>query len=226
MPALSKRHRRERAKARSGLVGLHTVRPGHRGRDPPARDRTVAPAAMPGVPDRHRVAASRRPDLRRQPAKTFSRGCCAAGAARYPDPRRTSMAQSTAHKHDSTRRATYQDVLDAPAHLVAEVVDGTLHTHPRRMGSGTIGESCRRSPHDEACAGTARAHRGPPATMPALPKRHRQERAKARPSLVGLHTVRPSQRGRDPPARDCTAHVLWHHLNGQVMEEVNFANLG
>ena len=41
------------------------------------------------------------------------------------------MAQSAAHKHDSTRRATYQDVLDAPAHLVAEIINGTLHTHPR-----------------------------------------------------------------------------------------------
>jgi Uma2 family endonuclease len=30
------------------------------------------------------------------------------------------------------RRATYQDVLDAPVHTVAEVVDGELHTHPRR----------------------------------------------------------------------------------------------
>ena len=30
-----------------------------------------------------------------------------------------------------TRRATYQDVLDTPAHRVAEIVDGTLHTHPR-----------------------------------------------------------------------------------------------
>ena len=29
------------------------------------------------------------------------------------------------------RRATYQDVLDAPAHQVAEIVAGTLHTHPR-----------------------------------------------------------------------------------------------
>ena len=29
------------------------------------------------------------------------------------------------------RRATYQDVLDAPPHQVAEIVDGTLHTHPR-----------------------------------------------------------------------------------------------
>ena len=28
-------------------------------------------------------------------------------------------------------KATYQDVLDAPAHRVAEIVDGTLHTHPR-----------------------------------------------------------------------------------------------
>ena len=29
------------------------------------------------------------------------------------------------------RRATYQDVLDAPAHQVAEIIEGTLHTHPR-----------------------------------------------------------------------------------------------
>ena len=41
------------------------------------------------------------------------------------------MAQSAAHKHDSTRRATYQDVLDAPAHQVAEIINGTLYTHPR-----------------------------------------------------------------------------------------------
>ena len=35
------------------------------------------------------------------------------------------MAQSATPKHDSTRRATYQDVLDAPAHRVAEIIDGT-----------------------------------------------------------------------------------------------------
>lgn len=29
------------------------------------------------------------------------------------------------------RRATYQDVLDAPPHTVAEVIAGTLYTHPR-----------------------------------------------------------------------------------------------
>ena len=31
----------------------------------------------------------------------------------------------------ASRRATYQDVLDAPAHQVAEIIDGTLYTHPR-----------------------------------------------------------------------------------------------
>ena len=43
------------------------------------------------------------------------------------------MAQSTVRRSDTAqpRRATYQDVLDAPAHRVAEIVDGTLYTHPR-----------------------------------------------------------------------------------------------
>ena len=42
------------------------------------------------------------------------------------------MTHSTAHKHDSPRtpRATYQDVLDAPEHRVAEIVDGTLYILP------------------------------------------------------------------------------------------------
>ena len=30
-----------------------------------------------------------------------------------------------------TARATWQDVLDAPEHLVAEIIGGTLYTHPR-----------------------------------------------------------------------------------------------
>ncbi len=34
-------------------------------------------------------------------------------------------------RHRETRQATYQDVLDAPPHKVAEVIAGTLHTHPR-----------------------------------------------------------------------------------------------
>ena len=41
------------------------------------------------------------------------------------------MAASTSEAL-ARRRATYQDVLDAPAaSQVAEIVDGTLHTHPR-----------------------------------------------------------------------------------------------
>ena len=32
------------------------------------------------------------------------------------------MAQSAAPKHESPRQATYQDVLDAPAHRVAEII--------------------------------------------------------------------------------------------------------
>ena len=34
-------------------------------------------------------------------------------------------------KRKETRQATYQDVLDAPPNKVAEVIAGTLHTHPR-----------------------------------------------------------------------------------------------
>ena len=49
-------------------------------------------------------------------------------AARRPEPTRT-------------LRATYQDVLDAPAHQVAEIVDGTLHTHPRPSPSHTLASS-------------------------------------------------------------------------------------
>ena len=41
------------------------------------------------------------------------------------------MAPSQAALKRPRRRATYQDVIDAPMHMVAEVVDGSLHTHPR-----------------------------------------------------------------------------------------------
>ena len=39
------------------------------------------------------------------------------------------------------RRATYQDVLDAPAHRVAEIVDGTLHTYPRPAAPHALAKS-------------------------------------------------------------------------------------
>ena len=38
-------------------------------------------------------------------------------------------------------RATYQDVLDAPAHQVAEIVAGTLYTHPRPAPAHTLASS-------------------------------------------------------------------------------------
>ena len=38
---------------------------------------------------------------------------------------------TTRTERKETRRATYLDVLDAPPHKVAEVIAGTLHTHPR-----------------------------------------------------------------------------------------------
>ena len=39
-------------------------------------------------------------------------------------------SRATAPETNSTS-ATYQDVLDAPAHMVAEIIEGTLYTHPR-----------------------------------------------------------------------------------------------
>ena len=43
------------------------------------------------------------------------------------------MSATRTAERESTQppRATYQDVLDAPAHQVAEVIEGTLYTHPR-----------------------------------------------------------------------------------------------
>ncbi len=39
------------------------------------------------------------------------------------------------------KRATYRDVLDAPAHMVAEVVEGALHLQPRPAGRHTLAGS-------------------------------------------------------------------------------------
>ena len=51
------------------------------------------------------------------------------------------MAASASEAALVRGRATYQDVLDAPAHQVAEIVDGTLHTHPRPAPAHTIASS-------------------------------------------------------------------------------------
>ena len=39
------------------------------------------------------------------------------------------------------RQATYQDVLDSAAHLVAEIINGALHTHPRPAPAHAIASS-------------------------------------------------------------------------------------
>ena len=41
----------------------------------------------------------------------------------------------------SSPRATYQDVLNAPPHMVAEFIDGTLYTHPRPHPKHTVTKS-------------------------------------------------------------------------------------
>ena len=51
------------------------------------------------------------------------------------------MAASRSEALARGGRATYQDVLDAPAHLVAEIINGTLHTHPRPAPTHTIASS-------------------------------------------------------------------------------------
>ena len=56
------------------------------------------------------------------------------------------VTTSTAADISAPKRiATYQDVLDAPAHRVAEIIDGTLYTHPRpamphALASSSLGD--------------------------------------------------------------------------------------
>ena len=44
-------------------------------------------------------------------------------------------------RSEASPRATYRDVLDAPAHRVAEIVDGTLYTHPRPAAPHALASS-------------------------------------------------------------------------------------
>ncbi len=47
----------------------------------------------------------------------------------------------TVKEDSSSSQATYQDVLDAPPHMVAEIVSGKLYTHPRPAFGHTIASS-------------------------------------------------------------------------------------
>ena len=53
-------------------------------------------------------------------------------------------AEAAARRRDAAppqRRATYQDVLDAPPHRVAEIIDGVLYTQPRPASSHALATS-------------------------------------------------------------------------------------
>ena len=52
-----------------------------------------------------------------------------------------------------TAPATYQDILDAPEHLVAELIFGMLHTHPRPAPRHASAEQV-------SCASSAAFHDG------------------------------------------------------------------
>ena len=41
-----------------------------------------------------------------------------------------------------TRRATYQDVIDAPAHRVAEIVDARVYVSPRAPPLAALAKTC------------------------------------------------------------------------------------
>ena len=63
------------------------------------------------------------------------------------------------------RRASYQDVLDAPAHQIAEIVAGRLYTHLTRPALPPMGARVARSHRRPTCA-----HEAPsPAQPPPLP---------------------------------------------------------
>ena len=49
----------------------------------------------------------------------------------FEDNKNAMSKSQTSKSETASPRATYQDVLDAPPHIVAEIVDDTLYTHPR-----------------------------------------------------------------------------------------------
>ena len=112
------------------------------------------------------------------------------------------MAQSAAHKHDSTRRATYryQDVLDAPAHRVAEIVEGTLYTHPRPAMPHALASSALHSD----LSNTFQFGRGGPSGWWIIfePNSICARRSWSRTSRLapGADAGLPRHRLRDPPA--------------------------
>ena len=59
----------------------------------------------------------------------------------YTFPRQLHNGKDKDSFDESSRQATYQDVLDAPPHVIAQIVDGRLYIYPRPA-----------APHAEACS--------------------------------------------------------------------------
>ena len=84
------------------------------------------------------------------------------------------------HAPSVRRPATYQDVLDAPEGMVAELIEGALHLHPRpTLGHAVAGSSLRarstcpfaraRRPRWLVDPGGAGVHLGPTFSCPTSP---------------------------------------------------------
>jgi hypothetical protein len=96
------------------------------------------------------------------------------------------------HVASVRRPATYQDVLDAPEHMVAELIEGALHLHPRpALGHAIAGSSLNDelvSPFQKGRGGPGgwwmvfepELHLGPDVLVPDL-SGWRRERMPARP---------------------------------------------
>ena len=103
-------------------------------------------------------------------------------------------------------RATYQHVIDAPAYLVAEIVDGALHTHPRPVPAHgkRPPSSLENATHRSTAAAGARADGGStssPSCTSAATSSCRTSRAGAANACQHSPTPPTSPSPRTGPAR-------------------------
>jgi hypothetical protein len=109
---------------------------------------------------------------------------------------------------DAVKRATYEDVLRAPAHMVAEVIDGVLSTHqrpasPHTQAATTLGEELR-PPFKRGKGGPGgwvildepELHLGAEPDMPTgMPERGQRTRRLRRSARRGLGSEKGSDHG-------------------------------
>src|SRR5262249_55423008 len=76
------------------------------------------------------VAMIRDEQQQEQQRRRRTRASANSAARRKPAVRRA-ILQDVADANDTRRRATYDDLIAVPDHLVAEIIDGVLYTSPR-----------------------------------------------------------------------------------------------